>query len=71
MQECDMVIIWAIQDGRRWRAGSSNARYSPIPISAIPIIECMNCDKKFMLRWIQKRLRRRWSIERIKAACGT
>ncbi|EHL68447.1 hypothetical protein HMPREF1006_02470 [Synergistes sp. 3_1_syn1] len=70
MQECDKIIIWAIQDGRQWRAGNSNSRYSPIPFGAIPIIECLNCDKRFMLSWIQKRLKRRWSIERIKAACG-
>lgn len=63
------VVIWCRLYGRRRRTGSSNASYSPIPFDAIPIIRCLECDKKFMMKWIQKRLDRNWPIDKIKAAC--
>lgn len=63
------VVIWGRMYGRRWKAGSSNAFYSPIPHGAIPIVRCCECDKKIMMKWIQKRLDRKWPIDKIRAAC--
>lgn len=64
------VVIWCRLYGRRRRVGSSNAFCSPIPFDAIPIIRCLECDKKIMMKWIQKRLDRNWPIGKITAACG-
>lgn len=65
----EKVVIWARLDGRRMRVGSSIARLSPLPFGAIPITGCYEQEKRIMLKWIQKRLDRGWSIEKIKAAC--
>lgn len=64
------VVIWAMHSGKRMRAGSSLANISPIPLGAIPIVDCLECEKRIMLKWIQKRLDRRWSVARIREACG-
>lgn len=64
------IVIWAMRIGKRMRVGSSLASISPIPLGAIPIIDCLECERRIMLKWIQKRLDRKWSIERIKEACG-
>lgn len=64
------VVIWAMRSGGRMRVGSSLASISPIPLGAVPIIDCLECERRIMLKWIQKRLDRKWSIERIKEACG-
>ena len=64
------IVIWAVRSGGRMRVGSSLASISPIPLGAIPITDCLECERRIMLKWIQKRLDRHWSIERIKDACG-
>ncbi len=69
VRRMEKVVIWVRLDGRRMRVGSSIARLSPLPFGAIPITECYEYEKRIMLKWIQKRLDRGWSIEKIKAAC--
>lgn len=63
------VVIWALPDGASWRIGTSDARYAPLPFAAEVICRVPRCDSASMCRWIERRIRRGWSIEKIKAAC--
>lgn len=63
------IVIWAVKEGKTYRAGVSDAKISPIPFSAEIITRTQKCDERIMLEWVKKRIKRGWPIDKIKAAC--
>ncbi|SMG47328.1 hypothetical protein SAMN06275492_1423 [Dethiosulfovibrio salsuginis] len=65
-----MYVIWCRNEGRGGlRVGVSDARY-PIPYMADPITIFEHCYVRLMRRWLGRRAKRGWSLERMREACG-
>ena len=66
----DGYVIWGETRGnRRLRIGISHGRNSPIPFGAERIAVVDPEDLRLMRQWCEKRAKRGWDIERMKAAC--
>lgn len=61
-------VLWAERLDGRLRIGASDARYRPpIGVQVITIVEA--CDLRMMRRWLERRVKRGWTVEKMKAAC--
>lgn len=65
---CEFVI-WAIPEHGRLRIGVFRADFSPLPFGAEIITKVIEADRDMMLRWIKRRAKRGWPLEKIRAAC--
>ncbi|MCF4152605.1 hypothetical protein L2W58_12440 [Dethiosulfovibrio sp. F2B] len=64
-----MYVIWCRREGRGGlRVGVSDARY-PIPYMADPITIVEPCDVRLMRRWLRRRAKKGWSLERLRRSC--
>lgn len=62
-------IIYALPEGNGHNVYIADAAVAPIPFAAITITSCAAEDAGMMRRWIQRRLNRRWSIDKIRRLC--
>lgn len=65
----DEVVIWAIPEGGSYRLGCADAAVAPIPFGAEIVVRIDRCDKELMWQWIKKRVRRGWSLDKIRRKC--
>ena len=63
-------VLWATKEGRRMRIGASIARYAPIPFGAQIITLVEAPDLAMMRRWCGLCVKKGWSVEQMRLACG-
>ena len=63
-------VLWALDEGNGLRIGASVARYAPIPFGAQVITLVEGCDLPIMRLWCERCVKRGWSVEKMRKACG-